>query len=89
MPIGTTVIELRELKKKKKKKNNNINKMGKLFLAIIFTFGVFLTEIFCMMFSFHTLSAIKSLKVETERRTEFSNVWGETKTIYTRYYRTL
>ena len=34
MPIGTTVIELRELKKKK----NNMDKMGKLLLA---TFGVF------------------------------------------------
>ena len=36
--IGTTVIELREFKKKKK---NNMDKMGKLLLAIIFTFGVF------------------------------------------------
>ena len=35
-PIGTTVIELREFKKKK-----NMDKMGKLLLAIIFTFGVF------------------------------------------------
>ena len=31
-------IELRELKEKKK---NNMDKMGKLLLAIIFTFGVF------------------------------------------------
>ena len=41
MPIGTTVIELRELKKKKKKKKNNMDKIGKLLLAIVFTFGVF------------------------------------------------
>ena len=37
-PIGTTVIELCEFKKKKK---NNMDKMEKLLLAIIFTFGVF------------------------------------------------
>ena len=54
MPIGTTVIELRELKKKKKK--NNMDKMGKYNWC-------FLTEIFCMLFSCHTFSAIKSLNV--------------------------
>ena len=45
-----------------------MDKMGKLFSAIIFTFGVFLTEIFCMLFSFHTVSAIKSFKVECESK---------------------
>ena len=38
-----------------------MDKMGELLLAIIFTFGV---QIFCMLFSFHTFSAIKSLKVK-------------------------
>ena len=39
MSIGTTAIELRVFKKKKKK---NMDKMGKTFLGIIFTFGAFL-----------------------------------------------
>ena len=47
MSIGTTAIELRVFKKKKKK---NMDKMGKTFLGIIFTFG---TEIFGILFSFH------------------------------------
>ena len=40
MSIGTTTIELRVFKKKKKKKN--MDKMGKTFLGIIFTFGAVL-----------------------------------------------
>ena len=38
MSIGTTVIELREFKekkKKKKKKKKNMDKMGKIYLALI------------------------------------------------------
>ena len=45
MSIGTMVIELREFKKKKKKKKKekkNMDKMGKTFLGIIFTFGALL-----------------------------------------------
>ena len=36
-----TVIELRDFNKKKKEKEN-MDKMGTLFLAIIFTFGAFI-----------------------------------------------
>jgi hypothetical protein len=42
MSIGTTAIELRVFKKKKKKKKKNMDKMGKTFLGIIFTFGALL-----------------------------------------------
>ena len=35
MPIGTIVIELHEFKKKKK----NMDKIGKIFFAVIVTFG--------------------------------------------------
>ena len=52
IPIGATVIELRESKKKKKKKKNNIS-----YSLHIWCFS---TEIFCMQFSFYTFSAIKS-----------------------------
>ena len=41
MSIGTTAIELRVFKKKKKKKKN-MDKMGKTFLGIIFTFHALL-----------------------------------------------
>ena len=56
MSIGITAIELRVFKKKKKK---NMDKMGKTFLGIIFTF-----QVFGILFSFHILSAIKLLKVK-------------------------
>ena len=42
MSIGTTAIELRVFKKKKKKEKKNMDKMGKTFLCIIFTFGALL-----------------------------------------------
>ena len=42
MFIGTMAIELRVFKKKKKKKKENMDKMGKTFLGIIFTFGALL-----------------------------------------------
>ena len=35
MSIGTMVIELREFKEKKKKKKNTMDKMGKIWLAVI------------------------------------------------------
>ena len=35
MSTGTTVIELREFKEKNKKKKKNMDKMGKIFLALI------------------------------------------------------
>ena len=43
MSGGTTAIELHVFKKKKKKKKKkNMDKMGKTFLGIIFTFGALL-----------------------------------------------
>ena len=53
MSIGTTAIELRvfKKKKKKKKKKKNMDKMGKTFLGITFTFGALLLR--CILFSFH------------------------------------
>ena len=56
-----------------------MDKTGKLLLAIISTFGVFYRDILYAVQFFHTFSAIKSLKVESEVRTEFSNAWGEYK----------
>ena len=54
-----------------------MDKMGKLLLAIYNCHILcFLIQIFCMLFSFHTFSAIK-FKVKVG--TEFSNVWGEYK----------
>ena len=41
-----------------------MDKVGKTFLGIIFTFGAFFTEIFGIRFSFHMSSAIKLLKVK-------------------------
>ena len=35
MSIDTTVIELREFEEKKKKKKKNMDKLGKIFLALI------------------------------------------------------
>ena len=59
MSIGTTAIELRVFKKKKKKKKKkNMDKMGKTFLGIIFTFGALLLR---FLVSFHIISAIKLL----------------------------
>ena len=52
MSIGTSVIELRF------KKKNKMDKMGKLFLGVIFPLGVFFTD------SFHMFSAVKSSKVK-------------------------
>ena len=54
MCIGTTAIELRVFKKKKKKEKKNMDKMGKTFLGIIFTFGALLyCLVFGILFSFH------------------------------------
>ena len=50
MFIGTADIELRVFKTKEKK---NMDKMGKIFVLIIFTFGAFFTEIFGILFRFH------------------------------------
>ena len=49
--IGTTAIELRVFKKKKEKKN--MDKMGKTFLGIIFTFGALLLRflVYCLVFT--------------------------------------
>ena len=56
MSIGTTAIELRifKKKKKKKKKKKNIDKMGKTFLGIIFTFGALLLRflVYCIVFTY-------------------------------------
>ena len=58
MSIGTTAIELRvfKKKKKKKKKKKNMDKMGKTFLGIIFTFGAlllkFLVPVYCLVFTY-------------------------------------
>ena len=58
MSIGTTAIELRVFKKKKKKKKKkekkNMDKMGKTFLGIIFTFGVLLLRflVYCLVFTY-------------------------------------
>ena len=49
MSIGTTAIELRVFKKKKK----NMDKMGKTFLGIIFTFGALLL-VYCLVFTYST-----------------------------------
>ena len=54
MSIGTTAIELRVFKKKKKKKKKkNMDKMGKTFLGIIFTFGALLLRflVYCLVFT--------------------------------------
>ena len=55
MSIGTMAIELRVFKKKKQK----MDKMGKTFLGIIFTFGALLLKflVYCLFF-------IKLLKVK-------------------------
>ena len=52
--IGTTAIELRVFKKKKKKKKKNMDKMGKTFLGIIFTFGALLLRflVYCLVFTY-------------------------------------
>ena len=52
MSIGTIAIELRVFRKKK-----NHGQMGKLFIAVIFTFGAFQQR---YMLSFHIFSAVKS-----------------------------
>ena len=62
MSIGTMAIVLCVFKKKKKKKKN-MDKMGKTFLGIIFTFGALLLR-FGILFSFHMVSAVKLLKVK-------------------------
>ena len=92
MSIGTTAIELRVFKKKKKKKN--MDKMGKTFLGIIFTFGALLLRflVYCLVFTYKVPLKVKNdLKVKA--RSEFPNVWGEYKipwqSLYTGYYRTL
>ena len=48
--LGTTTIELRVFKKKKK----NMDKMGKIFLGIIFTFGALLLRflVYCLFFTY-------------------------------------
>ena len=46
------------------KKKKNMDKMGKTFLGIIFTFGALLLSFLVIQFSFHILSAIKLLKVK-------------------------
>ena len=50
MSIGTTAIELHVFKKKKK----NMDKMGKTFLGIIFTFGALLLRflVYCVVFTY-------------------------------------
>ena len=54
MLIGTTAIELRVFKKKKKKEKKNMDKMGKTFLGIIFTFGALLLRflVYCLVFTY-------------------------------------
>ena len=63
MSIGTTAIELRVFKKKKKKKKKkekkkkekkNMDKMGKTFLGIIFTFGALLLRflVYSLVFTY-------------------------------------
>ena len=54
MSIGNTAIELRVFKKKKKKKKKNMDKMGKTFLGIIFTFGALLLRflVYCLVFTY-------------------------------------
>ena len=58
MSVGTTAIELRVFKKKKKKKKKkekkNMDKMGKTFLGIIFTFGALLLRflVYCLVFTY-------------------------------------
>ena len=56
MSIGTMAIELRvfKKKKKKKKKKKNMDKMGKTFLGIIFTFGALLLKFlaYCLVFTY-------------------------------------
>ena len=54
MSIGTTAIELRVFKKKKKKEKKNMDKMGKTFLGIIFTFGALLLRflVYCLVFTY-------------------------------------
>ena len=51
MSIGNTAIELHVFKKKKKK---NMDKMGKTFLGIIFTFGALLLRflVYCLVFTY-------------------------------------
>ena len=49
MSIDTTAIELHVFKKKKKK---NMDKMGKTFLGIIFTFGALLLRVLVYSFVF-------------------------------------
>ena len=67
MSFSTMAIELCVFKKKKKKKKT-WTKWAKTFLGIIFTFGAFFTEIFGIQFSFHILSAVKLLNVESESK---------------------
>ena len=57
MSIGTTAIELRVFKKKKKKKKKNMDKMGKTFLGITFTFGALLLRflVYCLVFTYKVL----------------------------------
>ena len=79
---------------RRRNRRRNMDKMGKTFLGIIFTFGAFLLRFFGIGFSFHILSAIKLLNdLKVKVRTEFPNVWGEYKipwqSLYTGYYRTL
>ena len=54
MSVGTTAIELCVFKKKKKKKKKNMDKMGKTFLGIIFTFGALLLRflVYCLVFTY-------------------------------------
>ena len=57
MSIGTMAIELRVFKKKKKKKKKNMDKMGKTFLGITFTFGDLLLRflVYCLVFTYKVL----------------------------------
>ena len=55
MSIGTMAIELCVFKKKKKRKKN-MDKIGKAFLGIIFTFGALLLR---FLVNFHIFSAVK------------------------------
>ena len=64
MSIGTTAIELRVFKKKKKKKKT-WTKWENILGYNIHIWCSF-TEILGMLYSFHILSAIKLLKVESE-----------------------
>ena len=65
MSIGATAIELRVFKKKKKKKHGQ---NGKNIIGYNIHIWCSFTEIFGILLSFHMLSAIKLLKVESESK---------------------